>query len=86
MNITITKTEGAWTFGIVARGSERFTFEVKRCEDATVFGIDQGRIVKLWIATAIGYTPIATYERGWDRLPRCEEHWEVTQAIIDRFN
>ena len=86
MNITVTKTVGSWTFGFITQGSERFTFEEKRCEDATVFGIGEGRIIKLWIATTIGYTPIATYERGWDRLPRCEEYWEVTQAVIDRFN
>ena len=81
-DIIITRQEGAWVFGRVGG----FDFEVKRFDQPSVFGIDEGRISKLWIASRVSYRAIATYDRGWDRLPRFDNEIEATQVVIDRFN
>ena len=86
MDIRISKREGAWTSGSVFDGNDRYLFEVKRSEEPSAFGLDEGHIIKLWVAFAGGYSPIANFDRGWDRLPRCQEHVDVLQTIIDRFN
>ena len=85
-DIIITKQEGNWTFGHIGG----FNFEVKRWPEPSSFGIEQGdqpgRISKLWIARRTTYGVVASYDRGWDRLPRSDIEIEATQAIIDRFN
>ena len=59
-------------------------FEVKHFEQGSEWGIDGGRISKLWV-TKDGLE-IASYDRGWDVLPATDEAQEVTSEIIQRFN
>ena len=48
MEPIITKHSGNWTSGHIGP----FRFEVKHYEEPSVFGIDEGRISKLWLARA----------------------------------
>ena len=82
MDITITRTDGNWTFGHIGG----FDFKVKHYAQPSAFGIDEGRISKLWMGSRISYRAIAAYDRGWDVLPRFLGEIEATQAVIDRFN
>ena len=83
--ITITKTEGNWTFGKLGA----YTFEVKHyAEPSEEYGLDfdggRGRISKLWVAR--GYTTVCAYERGWDILPKTDADQDACAEIIRRFN
>ena len=83
--ITITKTEGNWTFGKLGA----YTFEVKHyAEPSEEYGLDfdggRRRISKL--RGARGYTTVCTYERGWDSLSRTDADQDACAEIIRRFN
>ena len=83
--ITITKTEGNWTFGKLGE----YSFEVKHYEEPSeVYGLDfdgaRGRIGKLSVAR--GYTTVCAYDRGWDVLPKADEDRDACAEIIRRFN
>ena len=72
--ITITKTDGNWTFGKLGE----YSFEVKHyAEPSEEYGLDfdgeRGRISKLWV-------------RGWDVLPKADEDQDACAEIIRRFN
>ena len=81
-DIIITRDEGDWVFGRIGE----MYFEVKRTEQPTRFGINEGRIIKLWMIRHVTYGLVASYDRGWDRLPHYDNEIEATQAIIDRFS
>lgn len=81
-DISIRKREGNWTYGTIGG----FDFEVKHFKNPSEFGIDDGRISKLWISRRGTYGAVACYDRGWDKLPRFDQEIEVTQLIIDKFN
>ena len=78
----IRKQEGNWTMGSIGG----YDFEVKHFDRPSRFGIDEGRISKLMITRKSTYGTVASYDRGWDKLPRFDVEIEVTQVIIDRFN
>ena len=83
--ITITKTDGNWTFGKLGE----YSFEVKHyAEPSEEYGLDfdgeRGRISKLWVAR--GYTTVCAYDRGWDVLPKADEDQDACAEIIRRFN
>ena len=80
--ITITKRHGDWTYG----HTDEYDFQVKHFDRPSSFGIEEGRISKLWITRHSDRRVIAAYDRGWDILPGTEEELDATQAIIDRFN
>ena len=80
--ITIKKHEGAWTTGKIGG----YDFEVKHFEKGSEWGIEEGRISKLWIRKTGEQQPIAAYDRGWDKLPTTDNELDITQAIIDEFN
>ena len=89
MELTITKTRGAWTFGtLTADNGEEYRFEVKHFEQPSQWGLDwdgePGRISKLWVTR--GYTTVCSYDRGWDKLPTCDEDQDACAAIIHAFN
>lgn len=81
-SITITAIRDHWTRGTYGP----FEFEVKHWPEPSVFGIDEGRISKLWVTRRTSYTTVAAYDRGWDRLPRFDDEMDAVSAIIDRFN
>ena len=85
--ITITRTEGNWTFGKLGE----YRFEVKHYrEPSEEYGLDFdgrcGRISKLSVERAYSYTTVCHYDRGWDVLPRSDADQDACAAIIRRFN
>ncbi len=88
MDIIITKKKpdpmgsATWYYGTAGE----YAFEAKVYGEPSIFGIDEGRISKLWMMQPPGWTPVATYDRGWDRLPRTQEQIDCLQAIIDALN
>lgn len=72
--------DGIWLKGTV----DDFIFQVKVCDEASRFGIDGGRIIKLHVEQSRGENPskvIIAYERGWDKRPR-GKHKDVARAMI----
>lgn len=72
--------DGIWLLGTV----DNYIFEAKVCDEASGFGIDCGRVIKLharkYCEDKKG-KEIFAYERGWDKYPR-GKHKGVAQALI----
>ena len=72
--------DGSWLLGTV----DDYIFEAKVCDEASGFGIDCGRVIKLharkYCEDKKG-KEIFAYERGWDKYPR-GKHKGVAQALI----
>ena len=75
--ITAYSEDGVWLFGLV----DDYPFFAKVCDEASGFGIDCGRVIKLYIASKQDAKEIASYERGWDRFPK-GAHKGLTRAVI----
>lgn len=69
-----------WTKGKI----DGFNYQVKHFDEGSVFGIDEGKISKLWIAKD-GKT-VANYDRGWDILPTDPKVEKVYNELVKRFN
>lgn len=69
-----------WTKGTI----NGFEYQVKHFEDGSTFGIDGGKISKLWIAK--GGKEYANYDRGWDVFPTDAEAKAVYDALIEKYN
>ena len=72
--------DGIWLLGTV----DDYIFEAKVGDEASGFGIDCGRVIKLharkYCEDKKG-KEIFAYERGWDKYPR-GKHKGVAQALI----
>lgn len=75
--ITVKTTDGVWLIGHV----DDYPFEAKVCDEASGFGIDCGRVIKLHIGSKRDSSDIAAYERGWDTYPK-GAHKGLAQALI----
>ncbi len=82
MKPIITKQRGNWTFGHIGP----FRFEVKRFDEPSVFGIDGGRISKLWLTWKDSYGTVAAYDRGWDKLPAFADAQEAIDTLCTLWN
>ena len=72
--------DGIWLLGTV----DEYIFEAKVCDEASGFGIDCGRVIKLHARKYCDDNKgkeIFAYERGWDKYPR-GKHKGVAQALI----
>ena len=78
--IAVCTKDGIWLLGTV----DDYIFEAKVCDEASGFGIDCGRVIKLharkYCEDKKG-KEIFAYERGWDKYPR-GKHKGVAQALI----
>ena len=71
--------------GIPAKGRYvKVRYQVKAYEEGSVFGINEGRISKLWLQ-ADGQT-VAYYDRGWDIEPTCEAANLALSILLDKYN
>lgn len=61
-----------------------YEYEVKHYETGSEYGIDGGRISKLWI-TKNGET-FAHYDRGWDTTPDDADAWEIYERLLEWYN
>ena len=71
---------GEWSKGEI----NGYKFQVKHYEKGSKWGIDGGRISKLWVEK--DGVEAANYDRGWDVLPASDEAQEVCSEIIKRYN
>lgn len=74
--ITAYTPDGIWLLGKV----DGYDFQAKVCDEASGFGIDCGRVIKLHASKSRGQE-IFAYERGWDKFPR-GAHKGLAQALI----
>lgn len=71
MEITTGKTNG-------------YRYSIKHFENGSEYGIDGGRISKLWIGKD-GQT-FANFDRGWDIYPTTAEALEILDELVTKFN
>ncbi len=72
--------DGIWLKGTV----DNFMFQAKVCDEASGFGINNGRVIKLHVEKYRGEKPpkeVIAFERGWDKRPR-GKYKGVAQALI----
>lgn len=66
-----------------------YEFQVKHYDEGSQFGIDGGRVSKLWIAArgVAGKQVMVSYDRGWDIEPeKGSEVYEVMQDLLRKYN
>ena len=62
-----------------------YPFQVKVTEEGSEWGIDNGRIIKLFITTESG-DEIVSYERGWDKYPENNlDYIALIDALCEYF-
>ena len=69
-----------WTVGKI----DGFDFEVKHFEEGSGFGIDEGRISKLFLSKA-GKIYVS-YERGWEVRPTRKRAKCAYEKLLKKFN
>ncbi len=84
-SITI-KPVNNWYVGTVGG----YPFQAKVTEEDSIFGIDDGRIIKLFVTEKPaddnpGSKEIIAYERGWSTCPSTSEHEEILDALYEYF-
>ena len=76
-----------WKMDIIRINGHCYFCEFKVYEIGSQFGIDGGRISKLWIKrNGLKEVVVCNYDRGWDIRPINEEAKTVFQMIIDKYN
>ncbi len=76
---------GTWTQGI----TNGFNWSIKHYEQGSEYGIDGGRISKLWIQRERNGEIIANYDRGWDIKPNeatAADGMEVYKMLLEKYN
>ena len=58
-------------------------YQVKVYDEGSVFGINGGRISKLWLS--IDGREVANYDRGWDVRPTRKEAEIALAILLDEF-
>ena len=75
-----------WSEGIITVADVKVSYQVKHYNAGSEFGIDEGRISKLWMQIDGKY--VVGYERGWDIQP--DENNPVIMAaykeILKKYN
>lgn len=76
-----------WQEGIVEIGGIRYRFCAKVYDEGSVFGIDGGRVSKLWIARIVSgeETVVCSYDRGWDINPDAAGASVVYCTVMNRL-
>lgn len=67
-----------------------YAYQVKVTAEDSSFGIQDGRIIKLFVTEQPtdenpGKTEIIVYERGWSKYPETTEHEEILDALYEYF-
>lgn len=83
MKITATQRKDGWI--VINEESETYIAAVMRFQKGSSYGINGGRISKLYIATKRNNQCVANYDRGWDMQPT-DEVKEFYNEIINKYN
>lgn len=62
----------------------RVRYQVKAYEEGSQFGINNGRISKLWLS--IDGETVAAYDRGWDVKPTRMEAELALSILLNDYN
>ena len=68
--------DGIWLIGTV----DEYPFEAKVCDVLSDFGIDHGRVIKLYACKGRGQE-IFAFERGWNKYPK-GTHKGLCRALV----
>ena len=76
-----------WTRGTATLpNGRRFIFDIKHFKEPSSFGIEEGRISKLFIMTEVRRSTVALYDRGWDVRPKTPDVRAVYKTLLARYN
>lgn len=80
------KAVNNWYIGTISG----YAYQVKLAAEDSPFGIQDGRIIKLFVTDMPtdenpGKTEIIAYERGWSTYPSTMEHEEILDALYEYF-
>ena len=75
-----------WDEGIIIVADVKVSYQVKHYNVASEFGIDGGRISKLWMQ--VNNTYVVSYERGWNIQPDEADSVIMTayREILKKYN
>jgi len=73
-----------WETGIIHVGDVAVKYEAKVFEEGSQYGIDGGRISRLWMA--IDGEEIINYDRGWDMRPETEIAERVHAKVLEFYS
>ena len=67
-----------------------YSYQAKVMAEDSPFGIQDGRIIKLFVTGRPtddnpGTNEIIAYERGWSKYPETSEHEEILDALYEYF-
>ena len=75
-----------WTLGEIQIGKKTISYQVKHYEEGSPFGIEGGKISKLWLMDKESGEVEASYERGWGKKPQTAEARKACRELMERFN
>lgn len=75
--ITITEQSGAWMVGRIGG----YKFEIKHFDEPSIYGINEGRISKLFVRRESDRTVVANFDRGWDVEPETDDAKEIVDTL-----
>ena len=87
--IEIIRQNGNWTTARAEIEGKTYHIETKHYEMPSEFGINNGRISKLFISEGTGWNPDkcrCAYDRGWDRRPRTKAAKAIYKEILAMYN
>lgn len=81
-----------WRGGRFAMAGAEFRWQAKVYDDESSFGVDNGRVSKLWVArlqelpdNGRYWQEVAYYDRGWCTLPSTQEAKAAVAHILKMF-
>ena len=83
MKITVNRRKDGWI--VINEESETYMAAVLRFKEVSTYGINGGRISKLYIANKRNNLCMANFDRGWDMQPT-DEVKEFYNEIINKYN
>jgi len=78
------RNKNMWSEGSIKIGSNIIRYWIKHFEEASVFGIEEGRISKLMLKCA--GRVIANYDRGWDIEPSGNDAEIALAILMEKYN
>lgn len=75
-----------WKKEIVRIGEGVFYCECKVYDEGSVYGINEGRISKLYVRDEKSRKVLANYDRGWDIEPVDETAAKIVDQLLKKYN
>jgi len=72
------QNRGNWIEGTI----DSLRFQAKVYDEGSEFGINEGRVSKLWVCNEAQRQIIMCYERGWDVRPKLAAERRLLEALL----